>query len=99
MPEPEPIWVKSRWTAEELHGHTIEFQLILKQGEIGAGTGKLLAQSRKLVDDLIAVRILVDEAKGAWRRHQLIIPLPQACVDRIEIHPKEHIARFRVAVG
>lgn len=97
MSEPELIWVKSKWTANQLNGQTLEYQLALKQGGIAYGIGILLVQDRE-IDDRIAVQILIEGA-AALRQGQygnLLIPVSEMIVDLIEFHPKQEIAKFRV---
>jgi hypothetical protein len=50
--ESEQIWVKSKWTVEELDKQRIEFDLLLKDGGSASGVGEIWAMSRPPIDDL-----------------------------------------------
>ena len=94
--EPDPIWVESKWPAEQLDGQAIEFRLPLKGGGIVHGIGHLTARTRKVVDGRIAVQIQVEVPIERWRKRQTGFLLSQSEVDQIEIHPQQEISKFRV---
>jgi hypothetical protein len=94
VPKPEPFWVKTKWTAEELDKQLIEFGLPLKGGGIAAGIAPIVARSRKLVDDLVSISIEIDEPTVLGTRRQILLLLSQKEADRIEEHPDQKIARF-----
>jgi hypothetical protein len=99
MPEPDSIWVTSKWQAAELDKQSIEFRIPLKGRRIGCGTGTLLARSRIYVDDRIAVEIEIKHLVGRWQERQVIFQVPQKYVDCIEPHPSQDIAKFRLMVA
>jgi hypothetical protein len=79
-----------------LDGQPIEFRLALKGGGIVHGIGQLLARTRKVVDDRIAVQIQVEVPIERWRKRQTGFLLSQSEVDQIEIHPQQDISKFRL---
>jgi len=94
--ERDPIWVESKWRAEQLNGQAIEFRLPLRGGGIVHGIGQLSARTRKVVDDRIAVQIHVEVPIERWRKRQTGFLLSQSEVDQIEIHPEQDISKFRL---
>ena len=94
--EQDPIWVESKWPAEQLNGQPIEFRLPLKGGGIVHGIGQLSARTRRLVDNRIAVQIHVEVPIERWRKRQTGFLLSQSEVDQIEIHPEQDVSKFRL---
>jgi hypothetical protein len=91
--EPEPIWTKSKWKSDDLEGKTVEFRVPIASGD-WSGIGKFWAVE---VDDRLSVQLVTDEPGRNWaQRIQRICHLPQAAVDRIEEHPNQSVARFRL---
>lgn len=97
MTESEPIWVKSKWKADELENEAIEFRLPLKGNGIVYGFGILLA--RKRLDDRISVQIELKHQSQGLVQHQTGLLLSESYVDQIEFHPKQDIAKFRLMVA
>ena len=95
---PESIWIKSKWTVDELNNQLIEFRLpIDRGGGIVYGTGKLQAWSRSRIDDSLTVRIETIQPTGRGPELlQIWFQLGQKCVDRIESHPDQTVARFQL---
>ncbi len=99
MPEPEPTWVKTDWKVEQLDNQLIEFWLPLKDGGIACGIGPLQARVRS-TDNLLSIQISTVEPTGIGpEKRQVVLLLPQKAVDRIELHPNQEIARFRLSIG
>jgi hypothetical protein len=97
MPEPEQQWIRCKWKAEELDGHRIEFRFLpLKTGETVGGFGVIGAISRPPVDDLLSIEIVVEELAGVAKVRQTGFQIPQQLADRIELHPNQEVARFRL---
>jgi len=85
-----PIWVKSKWSKEELDGQLIEFVLNSPQRTL-SGVGKLAIWKNPRGE--ITVDIFIDEPnKGISTR----IWLAQDAVDKIELNPKPKPAKFRL---
>jgi hypothetical protein len=98
---PESIWVKSKWKVDELNDQTIEFRLPIDGGiGISCGKGKLQAWSRSRADDSLTVRIEVIQPTGRGPELlQIWFQLGQKCVDRIEPHPDQTVARFQLMMA
>lgn len=94
MNEPiEPIWTKSQWRSDDLDHKTVEFRLPMKGGAVH-GTGKFWVRSR---GDLQSIEIVTDTQGRNWaERIQSHFVLPQIAVDRIEKHPDQNVAQFRL---
>jgi hypothetical protein len=85
-----PVWVKSKWKAEELNGNFIEFRLDSPKRLLW-GVGKLAVHENARGE--ISVDIFIDEPrKGISTR----VWLAQDAVDRIELNPKSKTAKFRL---
>ena len=61
MPEPEPFWVKSTWTADQLDRQTIEFQLRFPNGDTAFGKDVIHARARPRIDDRLHIEIVITE--------------------------------------
>ena len=85
-----PIWVKSKWKAEELNGSLIEFRIDSPKRLLG-GVGELKVRENALGE--ISVDIFIDEPKKGISTR---IWLAQDAVDRIELNPKLTPAKFRL---
>ena len=88
-----PIWVKSKWKAEELNGNLIEFRLDSPKRLLG-GVGELKVRQNKLGE--IAVDIFVTEHPNPFEGIVTRIWLAQDAVDRIELNPNPKPAKFRL---
>jgi hypothetical protein len=83
-----PVWVRSKWKAEELDGQLIEFDLNSPKRRLW-GIGKLAV--RENPEKKIRVDIFIDEPdKGITTR----IWLAQEAVDKIELNPKPKPGKF-----
>ena len=92
-----PIWVKSKWKAEELDEQYIEFVLRSKVPEgirVLEGVGRLSVRENDRGE--IAVDIFTHREERANEAISTRIWLSQEAVDRIELHPKPERAKFRL---
>jgi hypothetical protein len=97
VPEPEPVWVKSKWKAEELDKQRIEFLLRLKPGrDIAFGFGEIWARSRPLVDDRVSIEIVIEQPEGDWKVHPTVFRISQRWSEYIALHPDQSVARFQI---
>jgi len=92
----EPIWVKSKWKAEELDKQRVEFELLLENGESASGIGQFDVTARPQIDELLWIQIVAGEQlAGASKARQTVFQISQMSADNIELHPNQDIARFR----
>jgi hypothetical protein len=98
---PALIWVKSKWKVDELNKQLIDFRLPIDGGGgVVYGKGELQAWPRTLVDDLVTVRIEILQPTGrGLEMLQTWFQLGQMCVDRIEPHPDQTVARFQLMMA
>ena len=85
---------KSTWESDDLDGQSVEFRILLG-GETKHEVGEFLAVD--CPDGFLSLSILVHLtviAGSAWT--QIRIPVPQTGVDRIELHPDQSVAKFRL---
>jgi hypothetical protein len=89
----ETIWIRSKWTFDDLNGESVEFKLPLQDGEVH-GLGQLVASQG--ADGLLSIDIRTvlrgdtQTEKGTFNFH-----LNQWAADRLERHPDKAIADFR----
>lgn len=91
-----PVWVKSKWTCEDLSDQLIAFCLrskVEKGIRVLEGVGRLKVRENNYGE--IAVDIFVDEATGPFSGVLTRIWLSKEAVDRIEINPKPP-AKYRL---
>lgn len=87
-----PIWVKSRWTKEELDEQLIAFRLVAPT-RIAEGVGEMSVRQNPKGE--IAVDIFVTEHqgyKGVVTRYWLA----QQAVDKIELNPDDKQVKFKL---
>jgi hypothetical protein len=89
-----PIWVKSKWKAEELDGKLVEFKLKAPTFWV-EGVGKFLV--RKNPKGEIAIDICVFKHQGPHQIAETRYYLFQATADKIEVNPNSEVAPFRLA--
>src|SRR5437773_500921 len=90
----EIIWVKSKWTVEDLDHKTVEFRLPFKNG-IVHGLGEFWVRHNP--QGMLAVEVVTDQQGRNWaERVQTRYFLPQIAVDRIDRHPDPSVAAFRL---
>ncbi len=90
-----PIWTRSKWKYGDLQDKIVEFELPLKKGVGVRGIGKFLISQNP--EGLLFVQIRVDLQGRNWaERIVQDFQLPQAAVDRIEGHPDQSVAQFRL---
>ena len=90
----ETIWVKSKWSLEELDRKTVEFRMPIRNGTI-QGIGEFWVRPNP--QGMVAIDIVTDENGRNWaERVQTRYHLPQVAVERIERHPDSSVAPFRL---
>jgi len=100
MPEPEPVWVKSKWKAEELDKQRIESRLRVNPSlDVACGFGEIWAHPHPQMDDCVSIEIVVEQRVSRWRVRQTVFPLPQKLADCIALHPDQKIARFQLVMS
>jgi len=87
------VWVKSKWTMEQLSGKTVEFALTVP-GRRDDGTGKFLV--RKNPADELAIDICAIASATRYEMVEIRYHLYQAAADKIELHPNPKVAQFRL---
>jgi hypothetical protein len=87
------IWLKSRWTVEQLDRKSIEVSIPYHQARF-EGRGELLAKENP--EGLLAVvlRLVVQETMADKR--PIDIPLGQAELEHIQPHPQQPNVAFRL---
>ena len=86
-------WVISKFPAPDLDGQTVEFRLPGDYGELrGVGTFKARALSGRRVTIWIRLHVSADWA----RKEEILFRVPQDPAKRIELHPNQSVARFRL---
>jgi hypothetical protein len=94
MSEPsEPIWTKPKWSLADLDHQTVEFRIPLKN-QIVHDIGEFWARPK---GELLSISIVITTQGRNWgERIQSHFVLPQTAVDRIELHPDQDVAKFRL---
>jgi hypothetical protein len=88
-----PIWTKSKWKAQELDGQSVEFRIPIADG-VWSGVAEFWATGE---NERVSVELVTNEPGKDWaQRIQRIWILHQVAVDRIEEHPDQTVARFRL---
>lgn len=86
------IWFKSRkWTGKELDGKLVEFQITYRSG-IAQGVGRFLIRGNGV--EKMAADIVVPHPE-AW--HDNYYHLTNSLFEKIEVHPDQTKANFRVS--
>lgn len=86
-------WVISRFPAADLHDQTVEFRLPGQHHAVhGIGTFKAQALSGRRVSIWIRLQL----SSGWERREDILFRVPQDGCGRIEIHPDQSVARYRL---
>ena len=88
-----PIWVKSKWTKEELDEQFIAFDLDSPKCRLW-GVGQLRVRENPRGE--IAVDIFIDEHPTPYQGVTTRIWLSKEAVDRIELNPNPKPAKFRL---
>jgi hypothetical protein len=96
--EPEPFWVKSKWTVQQLDGQTIEFQLRFPNGDTASGNEPIYARARPLVDDRVHLEFVIEEQVHEWKKRLIVFQLAQKAADCIVLHPDQSIAHFQLVM-
>jgi hypothetical protein len=94
MDEDEDIWVKSNWTEEQLNRQSVECWIPQGQNHLH-GIGEFLAKQDST--GKLAVELIAESQETVADKMQFRLYLAQALVDRIERHPDQSIARFRLS--
>jgi hypothetical protein len=87
---------KSRWKAAQIDQKTVEFRVPLENQGPVEGCGVFWATP--CPDDRLSISIVVHLRWGNASATQIRIPVPQGGVDRIEEHPDQTVARYRLLV-
>ena len=90
------ILTKSRRPAEELDKKTVEFRMPILNAGLVEGLGKFWATP--CPDDFLSISIVVEQRLSDGSTTQIRVCMPQSEVDRIEAHPDQKIALFRLYV-
>jgi hypothetical protein len=88
------IWVKSKWSMEELDRKSVEYS-IPRESKPLHGIGEFLVKRNP--EGLLAVDICTFGQQTPAEINEKRYHLPQPAVDRIEKHPDQSIAHFRLA--
>jgi hypothetical protein len=88
-----PIWIKSKWTFEDLKDKTVEFRLISPEWRI-KGIGKFLVRINPAGE--LAVDICAVKSATPYEVVEMRFYLFQKVADKIERHPDKAIADFRL---
>lgn len=90
----DSIWTKSNWTKEQLDRKAVEFRVQTERG-IEHGIGELWV--RQNPDGLLAIEVVTDVPGRDWAERIQTKYFPtQAGVLRIERHPDQTVAAFRL---
>jgi hypothetical protein len=88
------IWTKSKWKKDDLDHKTVEFRIPTDRG-IDHGIGELWVRQNPA--GLLVIEVVTDVQGKDWaERIQTRYFLPQSGVDRIERHPDQSVAVFRL---
>jgi hypothetical protein len=93
-----PVWLKSKWTVEDLNGKLVEYKLIspLPDGRVivrdGLGEFRVRENSRNEISVDIFGPIV--EENGHWTQNRYW--LAKGTADKIEFHPNQEKAQFRL---
>jgi len=91
--ENPPIWVKIKWTLEELSGKLVEFRLTTPTYRV-SGVGKFrVIENEK---GLLAIDIIVETRVTQFKFNVNRYWIGQEIADKIEIHPIQAKAHFRL---
>jgi len=88
-----PVWVKTKWTMEELDEKTVEFRLVFPHWR-DEGTGQFLV--RKNPDGELAIDVCVIASATPYKMVEIRYHLLQPAADKIEKHPNPKAAQFRL---
>lgn len=88
-----PVWVKSKWTMEDLDDKTVEFRLRMP-GRKDEGLGKFLV--RRNPKGYLAIEICAIASATENEVVEIRYYLLQQTADRIEAHPNLGVAKFRL---
>ncbi|MGA2659523.1 MAG: hypothetical protein ABSH34_18620 [Verrucomicrobiota bacterium] len=90
----DDVWVSSKWSSQQLDGQSVEFRIPLQGQQHLHGIGRFLAKHN--ANGRLSVKLCTFEQKTAADTSEVRIPLEQAAVDRIERHPDQSVALFRL---
>lgn len=86
-------WTKSKWSVGDLNGKKVHFRINLKRSALeGIGTF-IIGEGKKGLNVQIGVNVPEEPPDKFVHR---IYSLPQRWVDRIQRHPDQGVAEFRV---
>jgi hypothetical protein len=88
-----PVWIKSKWTWEDLRDKTVEFRLIAPRFQV-EGMGKFLVRINPAGE--LAVEICAIESATRSEIVESRFYLFQQVADKIERHPNPAVAAFRL---
>jgi hypothetical protein len=91
----DPILTKSLWNEAKLDGKTVEFR-IPSDGHTYYAVGKFLAVD--CPGGFLSLRIVWSQSLTDGSTNELRIPVPQIGADRIEEHPDQSVAHYRIFV-
>jgi hypothetical protein len=89
-------WVKNdKWPADELHGNTVEFEVVtILEGPI-RGTGKFDVLQRG--DGLMQIKIVsFDRSSTQYTRNEIRVHIPQSGIEYIKRQPPGSTCEFSV---
>lgn len=88
------IWTKSKWHKDDIDHKTVEFRIPTERGN-EHGVGEFWVRQNPA--GLLAVEVVTDLQGKDWaERVHTRYCLPQIGVDRIERHPDQTVAAFRL---
>lgn len=88
-----PVWIKSKWTWEDLQDKTVQFRLISPKWRI-EGIGKFLMRINPASE--VAIEICAIKSATLAEVVEMRFYLYQKVADKIERHPDPTIADFRL---
>lgn len=88
-----PIWVKSKWQWEDLRDKYVEFRLTAPKYQV-KGIGKFLVRINPRGE--LAIDICVFEGDIPYHIVETRYYLGQDAADKIEKHPNQKVAEFRL---
>jgi len=86
-------WVISQFSANDLNGQTVEFQIPGKSSSVH-GIG--IFEARQLSGRRVVMRIRLDVSSDWTRKEGIVFRVPREGCRQIEIHPNQSIARYRL---
>ena len=87
------VWVSSKWTRGELQEQTVDFRIPIPEGVL-VGKGAFLV--RENPEGLLSIWVRIQTLQNPGTILLTDLSLIQSSADRIEIHPDQETARFRL---